>query len=223
MDVTWPWTRSPPRSSGCRATWPRSTPGFLGHLDAEIGACSTTWRRRASARTRWRSWSPQRRQRRGRPATAESTSAWSRTGTRRDQREPGDARRAGRPQDGQPLPQRRAMVFNRRSTGGSATSSTAARQTRASSPGPPASRPRARSASSTTTPSTSSRRFSTRSASSHPRPSGGTPRAISTASACATASTRRRCPALARRSSSRCSARAASGTTAGRPSPPTRR
>ena len=81
----------------------------------------------------------------------------------------------------------------------------------------------ARSASSTTTPSTWSRRSSTRSASSRPKPSPGTCRATSTASACATASTRRRCRARARRSSTRCSARAASGTTAGRPSPPTRR
>ena len=111
----------------------------------------------------------------------------------------------------------------RRSRCGSATSSRAAPRTRASSPGRGASRPRASSASSTTTPSTWSRRSLTRSASRHPRPSQGISRADSTASACGTASTPRRCRAHARRSSTRCSARAASGTRAGRRSRPTRR
>ena len=80
----------------------------------------------------------------------------------------------------------------------------------------------ARSASSTTTRSISSRRSSTCSASSRPRRSRGTRRARSTASACATASTTRPPRRIARPSSTRCSARARSGTRAGRPSRPIR-
>ena len=62
-----------------------------------------------------------------------------------------------------------------------------------------------------------------RSASSRPRRSTGTRRASSTASACATASTTAAPTAHARPSSTRCSALAASGTTAGRRSRPIRR
>ena len=67
------------------------------------------------------------------------------------------------------------------------------------------------------------RRSSTRSASSRRRRSRATCRASSTASACATASTMPRRRRHARRSSTRCSARGRSGTTAGRRSRPTRR
>ena len=92
--------------------------------------------------------------------------------------EPAHARRARRPEDLQPLPQRlgdgvqhavqdvEALRVQRRD-----------RATRASSPGRRAWRPGARSATSTTTPSTSCRRSSTAWASSRPARSRATPRA----------------------------------------------
>jgi arylsulfatase A-like enzyme len=75
----------------------------------------------------------------------------------------------------------------------------------------------AKSATSTSTPSTSRRRSWTCSASSPPRRSRATPRRPSTGSACATASRTQALRRRGRRSSMPCSARARSGTRAGRP------
>ncbi len=143
---------------------------------------------------------------------------------RRHRGEPGDARRARRPEDLQPLPERlgdgvqhavqdvEALRVQRRHV--RPVHHLVADGHRGA---------RARSASSTTTRSTSSRRSSTRSASSRPRRSTGTSRATSTASACATASTPRRCPSARETQFYSMLGSRASGTTAGRPSPPTRR
>ena len=46
-------TRCRPRSSGCSAGWPRSTPASSPTPTRRSGGCWTTWRRPASARTRW--------------------------------------------------------------------------------------------------------------------------------------------------------------------------
>ena len=165
----------------------------------------------------------QRRQRRGRPERVRQRDEVRQRPARRHVGQPQDAGRPRRPEDLQPLPQRlgdgvqhalqdvEALRVQRRDgrpvhhlvAGGDGLQGRAART-------------------STTTPWTSSRRSSTCSASSRPSASRATSRCRSTGSACATASTTPTRPPTAVPSSTRCSARAASGTTAGRPSPPTR-
>ena len=102
-----PGTRSPPRSSGCSARWPRSTPASSAHIDAEIGRLldylEETGQRENTMVDRGLR---QRRQRRGRPERLGQRVPGRQRDPRRDQREPGDARRAGRSQDLQPLSQR---------------------------------------------------------------------------------------------------------------------
>ena len=138
--------------------------------------------------------------------------------------EPGQDRRPRRHEDLQPLPERlgdgvqhavqdvEALRVQRRH-----------RPTRASSPGRPASRRAARSATSTTTRSTSCRRSWTCSASRRPRRSRATPRAVRRRQHARQLRRRGGPVGPRRRSSTRCSARARSGTRAGRPSRPTRR
>ena len=218
-------TRCRPTSSGCSAAWPRSTPASSRTPTTQIGRLldylEETGQREntivilvsdngASGE--------------GGPNGSVNENKFANGIPDDIAAEPRDARRARRPEDLQPLPQRlgdgvqhavqdvEALRVQRRHVGPVHHLLAGRHDGRAAS-----------CASSTTTPSTSSRRSSTRSASSRPRRSAATSRATSTASACATASTPRRCRAPARRSSTRCSARAASGTTAGRPSPPTRR
>ena len=122
--------------------------------------------RRRAREHRGRPGLRQRRQRRGRTERLGQREPVLQRHAGRPRLGPRDARRARRPQDLQPL-RRTAGRWpsTRRSRCGSATSSTAARATRASSRGRPASRPRASSGSSTTTRSTSCRRSSTASAS----------------------------------------------------------
>ena len=142
-----------------------------------------------------------------------------------DLAEPGDDRRARRHEDVQPLPERlgdgvqhavqdvEALRVQRRHV--RPVHHLVAGRAR---------RPAARSATSTTTRSTSSRRSSTCSASSRPRRSRATPSrrfdGVSMRDSFDDADGRRR---TGRRSSTRCSARARSGTRAGRPSRPIRR
>ena len=134
-------TRCRPRSSGCSAAWPRSTPASWRTPTTRSGGCWTTWRRPASARTRWSSWSPTtapaaRAARTGR-STRTSSSTGSPTTSPRTWR-CSTSSAARRPTTTTPTAGR--WRSTRRSRCGSATSSTAARRTRASSPGRPASR-----------------------------------------------------------------------------------
>ena len=188
-------TRCRRTSSGCSAGWRRSTPASWRTPTSRSGGCWTTWRRRASARTRSWCWSPTTapaaRAARTDRSTRTSCSTASPTTSPRTWR-CSTSSAARRPTTTTPTAGR--WRSTRRSRCGSATSTPAAPLTRASSPGRRASRPRASSASSTTTRSTSSRRSSTCSASRRPRRSAGTCRAASTASACATASTPPRLP-----------------------------
>ena len=155
--------------SGCSRGWPRSTPGSWRTPTPRSAGCSTTSRRPAAREHHGHRRLRQRRQRRGRP---------ERLGQRDEvrQRHPGRPRRptsrcstssaARRPTTTTRTAGR--WRSTRRSRCGSATSSTAARPTRASSRGRPGCSRAARSASSTTTRSTSCRRSSTPSASRRP-------------------------------------------------------
>ena len=163
--------------------WPRSTPASWRTPTHQIGRLLDYLEETGPAREHARH--PrlrQRRERRGRPERLGQREEVLQRHPRRHRGEPRDARRARRPEDLQPLPQRlgdgvqhavqdvEALRVQRRHVA-----------TRASSRGRPGSGAGARSASSTTTRSTSCRRSSTCSASSRRRRSRATCRATSTA------------------------------------------
>ena len=132
------------RRSACSRGWPRSTRASWPTPTTTSAACSTTWRSPGSARTRWSSWSPTTAPAARAARTARSTRCMFANGIPDDiQAEPGDARRARRDEDLQPLSRTAGRwPSTRRSRCGSGTSSTAAPPTRASSPGRPARRAR---------------------------------------------------------------------------------
>ena len=100
-------TRSPTTSSGCSPGWPRSTPGSSPTPTTTDRPAARLPRGDRPAREhdghrRLR----QRRQRRGRPQRLGQREQVLQRDPRRHRAEPGDARRARRPQDLQPLPER---------------------------------------------------------------------------------------------------------------------
>ena len=184
-------TRCRPRSSGCSAGWPRSTPASWRTPTTQIGRLLDYLEETGQREnTMVVLVSDNGASGEGGPNGSVNENKFANGIPDDIEREPRDARRARRPEDLQPLPQRlgdgvqhavqdvEALRVQRRHVG--PVHHLLAGGDR---------RPAARSASSTTTRSTSSRRSSTRSASSRPRRSAGTSRATSTASACATAST----------------------------------
>ena len=141
LDYTKPWDGLSADERRLFARMAEVYAGFLSHADAQIGrlldhleAIEPAGQHADLRRLR------QRRQRRGRPERLGQREQVLQRHPRRPGRQPGHARRAGRPEDLQPLPDRLGDgLQHARSRCGSATRSTAAPATRASSPGRPAS------------------------------------------------------------------------------------
>ena len=194
LDYTKPWDSLDDDEKRLFARMAEVYAGFLAHADHHIGRLLDYLERLRPAREHpGHRGLGQRRQRRGRPERLGQRDQVLQRHPRRPGGEPRDARRTGRPEHLQPLPERvgdgvqhavqdvEAVRVQRRHL--RPVHHLLARRHEGARRDP---------RTSTTTPSTSCRRSWTRSASNRQRRSRATRRAGSTASACATASTTRR-------------------------------